>query len=62
MARQMSGGIENRLAEFDRKALGGRGPRLQRLPWSLIERSQAEPRMDVDYVPARRVLERGDCT
>jgi FkbM family methyltransferase len=51
--------LGDRFGEFGRKALAQRGLRLQRLPRPLIERSQAELRIDLDYVLARRVLEGG---
>jgi len=56
----MSEGIRDRAVEFGKKALAGRGLRVQRLPGPLIERPEHQLRIDLDYVLARRMLERGD--
>jgi FkbM family methyltransferase len=60
VARQVSAGIGDRLVEFGRNVLAGRGLRMQRLPRPLTRRPEAELRIDLDYVLARRMLERGD--
>jgi FkbM family methyltransferase len=60
MAGQMSDGIGERIREFGKRALAARGARVERLPRTLAERPAAELHIDLDYVLARRMLDRGD--
>jgi FkbM family methyltransferase len=54
--------IGNRAIAAGHKALASHGLRLQRLPRPLIESPHDELRIDLDYVLARRMLERGEFT
>jgi FkbM family methyltransferase len=59
MASQMTE-IGNRIVEFGKSALAARGVRVQRLPRPLIEQPGSELQIDLDYVLARRMLEKGE--
>jgi FkbM family methyltransferase len=48
------------MIERGRSALAGRGVKVERLPSPLVEQPEAELRIDLDYVLARRMLEKGD--
>jgi FkbM family methyltransferase len=60
MAAKMSESIGERIVKFGERSLAGRGLRVEQVPRSLGARPDAELRMDLDYVLARRMLERSD--